>query len=277
VTGSGQVGSDRVGSDRVRSGPGGRELCARWLGLVAYGDGLRLQEELVRARRAGEVCDQLLLLEHPHVITLGTSSNTNHVLVDDQQRALLGIELFDTGRGGDVTYHGPGQLVGYPIFDLKPDRCDLHRYVRDLEAALMRALSHFGINAEQKPGLTGVWIGAEKVAAIGVRVSSGWITSHGFALNVCTDLSYFDAIVPCGIRDHGVTSISRAIGRDVSVLEVVPIVTRACAEIFEQNFESDVPPREAEGLAAQSDDQYVVSTMFEERLPPRNIGFVSGI
>jgi lipoyl(octanoyl) transferase len=252
-------------------------LHAAWLGTVSYADGLRVQDELVLARRRGEISDQLLLLEHPHVITLGTSSNSNHVLVDDEQRALLGIELFDTGRGGDVTYHGPGQLVGYPIFDLKPDRCDLHRYVRDLETALILALSHFGINAQRKAGLTGVWIDQEKIAAIGVRVSSGWITSHGFALNVCTDLSYFDAIVPCGIRDHGVTSISRAIGRAVSVLEVVPVVTRAIAETFVQTIASDVSQREAERLAAASDKPYVVPTTFEERLLPRNVGFVSGI
>lgn len=266
------------GSDRVSPGQSAvRVLRPHWLGTLSYADGLRLQDELVRARRAGDIPDQLLLLEHPHVITLGTSSNPNHVLVDEDQRALLGIERFDTGRGGDVTYHGPGQLVGYPIFDLKPDRCDLHRYVRDLEAALILALAELDLQAERKAGLTGVWIGADKIAAIGVRVSSGWITSHGFALNVCTDLSYFDAIVPCGIREHGVTSISNALGAAVSVRAVLSSVARALARTFEQTIESDVPPREAEGLDALSLGKYVALATFEERFLPRNVGFVSGI
>lgn len=183
-------------------------------------------------RRRGAIPDQLLLLEHPHVITLGTASSTNHILVGDEERALLGIELFETGRGGDVTYHGPGQLVGYPIFDLKPDRCDLHQYVRDIEEALIRALAHFGLQCGRKPGLTGVWLGDEKVAAIGVRVSSGWITSHGFALNVNTDLQFFDSIVPCGIRDHGVTSMQRALGREVSMSAVGDVVAGEFAALF---------------------------------------------
>ena len=140
------------------------------LGMVAYDEALKLQEELIRRRRAGDIPDQLLLLEHPHVITLGTSSSTDHVLVGEEERALLGIELFETGRGGDVTYHGPGQLVGYPILDLKPDRCDLHRYVRDIEEALIRALAHFDLHCGRKGGLTGVWLDDEKIAAIGVRV-----------------------------------------------------------------------------------------------------------
>jgi lipoyl(octanoyl) transferase len=187
------------------------------LGMLPYGDGLALQKDLVEQRRAGVIADQLLLLEHPHVITLGTASSTDHILVSDDDRALLGIELFETGRGGDVTYHGPGQLVGYPIFDLKPDRCDLHRYVRDIEEALITALRTFGLQCDRKSGLTGVWLEDEKIAAIGVRVSSGWITSHGFALNVNTDLQFFDSIVPCGIRNHGVTSMKRALVSDVEI------------------------------------------------------------
>ena len=209
-----------------------RELDVQWLGTVPYGEALELQQRLVAERRAGNVPNQLLLLEHPHVITLGTSSHTDNILVDDAERALLGIELFETGRGGDVTYHGPGQLVGYPILDLKPDRCDLHRYVRDIEDALMRALRTLGLECTRKEGLTGVWLGEEKIAAIGVRVSSGWITSHGFALNVNTDLAFFDSIVPCGIRNHGVTSIARALGREVSMVDVCERVTAGFAEVF---------------------------------------------
>lgn len=211
---------------------GTRILEVRRLGLVPYGEALALQESLVQRRRAEEIPDQLLLLEHPHVITLGGSSDGNHVLLDPAERALLGIELYETGRGGDVTYHGPGQLVGYPILDLKPDRKDLHAYVRDLEEALIRAVAGFGIAAARKPGLSGVWVGEEKLAAIGVRVSSGWITSHGFALNVATDLGFFDAIVPCGIRDHGVTSMGRLLGSPVAMEDVETAVARGVAEVF---------------------------------------------
>jgi lipoyl(octanoyl) transferase len=214
-----------------------RELQSRYLGSVPYGDALALQKSLVEQRRAGEIPDQLLLLEHPHVITLGTSSSDANVLVDDEQRRLLGIELFETGRGGDVTYHGPGQLVGYPIIDLKPERCDLHRYVRDIEESLIRALWEFDLLCGRKEGLTGVWLDDQKIAAIGVRVSSGWITSHGFALNVNTDLAFFDAIVPCGIREHGVTSMQRALMRPVTMPQVCDAVARGFAEVFERQVE----------------------------------------
>ncbi|HEX7090286.1 MAG TPA: lipoyl(octanoyl) transferase LipB [Longimicrobiales bacterium] len=211
---------------------GGRTLHARWLGTVDYGEALREQEALVRERRAGRIPDQLLLLEHPHVITLGRSADERHVLADEVERRLMGIALFETGRGGDVTYHGPGQLVGYPILDLKPDRCDLHRYIRDIEEALIRALAGYGISAGRKVGLTGVWVGDEKIAAIGVRVSSGWITSHGFALNVDPDLRYFGSIVPCGIRNYGVTSMARAGLEGLSPREVARPVAASFAEVF---------------------------------------------
>jgi lipoyl(octanoyl) transferase len=197
------------------------------LGRVAYAEALELQQQLVARRRAGDVPDTLLLLEHPHVITLGTSAHRDHVLIDGSEGALLGIDVVETGRGGDVTYHGPGQLVGYPILDLKPDHCDLHRYVRTLEEILIRALASFGLQAGRKAGLTGVWAGQGKVAAIGVRVSSGWITSHGFALNVTTDLAYFDSIVPCGIREFGVTSMERLLGRAPAMDDVMTAVVAA--------------------------------------------------
>jgi lipoyl(octanoyl) transferase len=198
---------------------------------------LALQAERVRARREGEIPDTLLLLEHPHVITLGSSTSMEHVLAGPEERARRGIELHETGRGGDVTYHGPGQLVGYPILDLKPDRKDLHRYLRDLEEALIRALAWWEVEAWREEGLTGVWTGEGKVAAIGVRVSSGWITSHGFALNVEPDLSYFDTIVPCGIRGRTVATLAGLLGRQVTVHEVLPVVAGSVAETFGRRLE----------------------------------------
>jgi lipoyl(octanoyl) transferase len=209
-----------------------RPLEVRWLGRVPYQDGLAMQEEMVARRRAGEIPDQLILLEHPHVVTLGTSSREEHVLLSPDEMEARGIELFQVGRGGDVTYHGPGQLVGYPILGLAPDRKDLHRYLRDMEEVLLRTLAEFGIAAGRQEGLTGVWTPQGKVAAIGVRVSSGWITSHGFALNVDPALSYFSAIVPCGLRDRSVTSMSSILGRAVSLQEVSPAVTRCFGSVF---------------------------------------------
>lgn len=217
-----------------------RPLVVRRLGLVRYGEALALQQSLVDTRRHGQVPDQLLLLEHPPVITLGarTRNRFDHVLATPSILAARGIELVETGRGGDVTYHGPGQLVGYPILDLKPDRCDVHRYVRDLEEVLIRAVAAFGIEAERLPGLTGAWVGGEKLAAIGVRISR-WITSHGFALNVSTDLEAFSLIVPCGITDRGVTSIDRLLGRPIPMSEVEAAVVRAFCDVFDREIGSD--------------------------------------
>ena len=209
----------------------------RRLGLVEYQAGLELQKTLVEQRKRGEVPDQLLLLEHPPVITLGvkTRNDLTHVLETPQSLAARGVALFETGRGGDVTNHGPGQLVGYPILDLKPDRCDVHRYVRDLEEALIRAVAEFGIAATRIDGLTGIWVGEKgseaKLAAIGVRISR-WVTSHGFALNVTTDLTRFGLIVPCGITDKGVTSMARLLGRDVHMAEVENAVERSFRAVF---------------------------------------------
>lgn len=203
-----------------------------WLGLVEYGEAVALQNGLVAERRSGTIPDRLLLLEHPHVITLGASSSPEHVLADAEERRRLGIELFEVGRGGDVTYHGPGQLVGYPILDLKPDRKDLHRYLRDVEEVLVLALGDLGVAAGREPGLTGVWAPGGKIAALGVRVSSGWITSHGFALNVSTDLDYFRTIVPCGIEDRSVTSLERELSTPVEPERVRTVVARRFGEVF---------------------------------------------
>jgi lipoyl(octanoyl) transferase len=205
----------------------------RRLGTVDYQAALDLQQQLVEDRKQGRIPDQLLLLEHPHVITLGVRNRhaRSNVLETPESLALKGVALFETGRGGDVTYHGPGQLVGYPILELPEDRRDVHRYVRDLEEVLIQAVSGFGITAGRIPGLTGIWVGDRKLAAIGVRISR-WVTSHGFALNVSTDLSRFDLIVPCGITGKGVTSMERLVGRPIAMAEVADAVVRGFHSVF---------------------------------------------
>lgn len=211
----------------------GRVIEIQRLGSIAYAEALDLQKRLVEERRAGHIPDRLLLLEHPPVITLGvrSGSDRSNVLATPAALEEQGVELFETGRGGDVTYHGPGQLVGYPIMDLRPDRCDVHRYVRDLEEALTRTAASFGVIAGRQAGLTGVWVGQEKLAAIGVRISR-WITSHGFAFNVTTDLRHFDLIVPCGIAGRGVTSLARLVGRPVPMRAVEDEVVATFAAVF---------------------------------------------
>lgn len=205
-------------------------LLVRWLGRVPYGEALLLQDALVGARRLPACPDTLLLLEHPPVITIGRAGDPVHVLLDAGQRAARGIELYETGRGGDVTYHGPGQLVGYPVVALPPERRDAHRYLRDLEEALILAVGDLGVSARRVPGSTGVWAGERKLGAIGVRLSTGWITSHGFALNVTTDLSEFASIVPCGIAGCGVTSLAELLGRPLPIGEVAVRVALRIAE-----------------------------------------------
>ena len=205
-------------------------LAVRRLGKVAYRDALAIQDELVRNRRDERIPDTLLLLQHPHVITLGSSSDPSHVLASPDQRASLGIELFEAGRGGDVTYHGPGQLIGYPIVALEKRRHDFHRYLRDLEGALIDGLAELGVQGHRLQGLTGVWTSGGKIAAIGVRISSGWITSHGFALIVAPDLSYFATIVPCGIEGRAITSLALELGHTVAMTEVENVMAVAVAE-----------------------------------------------
>lgn len=217
-----------------------RRLIVRRLGRIAYGDALAEQRRLVEARKTGAIDDQLLLLEHPHVLTLGVRGDGGraHILAAPDVLAARGVEIHETGRGGDITYHGPGQIVGYPIVDLKPDRTDVHRYVRDLEEVLIRTAADYGIEADRVEGLTGVWVGREKLAAIGVRIAR-WVTSHGFAFNVTTDLDYFNLIVPCGIADRGVTSVARLLGRSVDRGEVEDhIVAHFCA-VFARTAVSD--------------------------------------
>ena len=213
--------------------PSRSEVEVRRLGLIPYADALALQRELVEERRAGRIGDLLLLVEHPHVLTLGVRGDggRSHILASAEALASRSIDVHETGRGGDITYHGPGQLVGYPIIDLKPDRCDVHRYVRDLEEVLIRVAADYGIEAGRVPGLTGVWVGGGKLAAIGVRIAR-WITSHGFALNVTTDLEYFNLIVPCGIADGGVTSLAALLGRTVDREGVEDRVVHHFCEVF---------------------------------------------
>jgi lipoyl(octanoyl) transferase len=211
-----------------------RPLDVRRLGLIPYADALTLQRSLVAERQAGRVDDLLLLVEHPAVLTLGVRGDGGraNILATPEALAARGVETFAAGRGGDVTYHGPGQIVGYPIIDLSPDRRDVHRYVRDLEEVLIRVAGDFGIAASRVPGLTGVWVGRDKLAAIGVRISR-WVTSHGFALNVTTNLDDFSLIVPCGIADRGVTSFAR-LGVTIVPDAVNERIIARFAEVFER-------------------------------------------
>jgi len=222
-------------------------LRVRWLGRVPYAAALELQQELVARRRRDACPDTLLLLEHPPVVTLGRGSDPRHVLLDAGELERRGIEVHEAGRGGDVTFHGPGQLVGYPVIRLPAERRDAHRYLRDLEQALIGVAASYGLAATRQPGLTGVWVGEEKLAAIGVRLSTGWITSHGFAVNVATDLAYFETIVPCGITGRGVTSLARLLDRPPPLEEVA---ARAAVELAAvMGLEPEWPDDPAERLS----------------------------
>jgi lipoyl(octanoyl) transferase len=209
------------------------------LGIMRYADALTLQREVAKRRISGEIAeDVLLLVEHPHVVTLGRSSKQGSMVATPALLESRGVELFEVERGGDVTYHGPGQLVGYPIIDLKRHRQDLHWYLRQVEEALILALGDHGVPAGRTPGYTGVWVGpdgdswARKIASIGVHARD-WVTWHGFALNVTTDLSYFDLMVPCGIPGVQMTSLAREIApAETDGLRVREVVTRAMGAVF---------------------------------------------
>lgn len=206
------------------------------LGVVRYAPAWDLQRRLVAARKAGAVPDVLLLCEHPHVITLGRNGKREHLHASESLLRQMNVEFHHTDRGGDITYHGPGQLVGYPVLNLAAIRRDVVWYVRQLEEAMIRATADFGVTAVRKPGMTGVWAnapgtGEEKLAAIGVHLSR-WVTSHGFAYNVATDLRFFELIVPCGIPDKRPTSLERLLGRAVKIAEVVPPIVRRFGEVF---------------------------------------------
>ena len=212
-------------------------LQVRRLGLVPYADGLELQRRLVDERKADRIPDTLLLLQHPHVLTIGVKKDgRGHILAAPDRLSSLGVEVFETGRGGDVTYHGPGQLVGYPILDLNPDRRDVHKYVRDLEEVMIRVCADYGIEAGRVHGFSGAWIKDEKIGAIGVRISR-WITSHGFAFNVTTNIDFFNLIVPCGIADKGVTSLAAQIGRLPEMTEAEDRFVTHFAAVFDRRPE----------------------------------------
>ena len=205
------------------------------LGLMGYAEAWALQKRLVAARKANAIEDVLLLCEHPHVITQGRNGKREHLLASEHVLQQKGVEFHATDRGGDITYHGPGQIVGYPILNLGAIRRDVVWYVRMLEEVMIRATLEFGITAERVEGKTGIWVryenAEEKVAAIGVHISR-WVTSHGFAYNVSTDLRYFDLIVPCGIADSKATSLERLLGRSVRREEIAPRIAKHFGEVF---------------------------------------------
>lgn len=262
-----------------------RTLSVRRLGIVPYAEALALQRALVEERKAGAIPDTLLLLQHPHVLTLGVKGDggRGHILAPAERLAAMGVEVSETGRGGDVTYHGPGQLVAYPIIDLDPDRRDVHRYVRDLEEVMIRVCGAYGVAAGRIAGKSGAWVRVpsasaasaapaasarpaapvpvpadsaspaapvpasaapagpgpsdlrppEKIGALGVRISR-WITSHGIALNVWTDLEYFQLIVPCGIAEYGVTSLEREIGVQIPMAEIEARFVQHFGDVFDR-------------------------------------------
>lgn len=240
--------------------PGGSRLLTvtHLPGLVPYIPMWEQQRVLALARAQREIGNQMLLLEHPHVYTIGRGGDRSHLLAHPSTLEQLGASYYRVDRGGDITYHGPGQLVGYPIISLEESGLTVRSYVRGLEAAIIRAVTLVGVTATTIPGYTGVWVGDQKLAAIGVRVSRG-VAYHGFALNVAPDLSYFRYIVPCGISDRGVTSLAQLLGRNVSVGELAPICARAFATFF--GFEVDNAPGEcAVSLAGQRDMQSTIDS-----------------
>jgi lipoyl(octanoyl) transferase len=210
-----------------------RTLFVCKLGLVDYLEAWNFQRLLAHARRCDQIPDVLLLLEHPHTYTLGRRGKPEHILLSPTQLKRREIKVYEVDRGGDVTYHGPEQLVGYPILKLPPDRLDYVRYIRDVERAMLLAVGDLGFPGQLKDGLSGVWLGDAKVGAIGVKIDAFGVTTHGIALNVNSDLTFFEHIIPCGIRDKGVTSLQLERGRRVSMDRAMNAVANRIAEAFE--------------------------------------------
>jgi lipoyl(octanoyl) transferase len=220
-------------------------------GVVGYEDGLYLQRDRVVARKAGAIPDTLLLLEHPPVYTLGRNANRENILFSPERLRRLGAQVFETDRGGDVTFHGPGQLVGYPIFDLTHHKRDLAWYMHSLEEVFIRVAAEFGIQAERVVGARGVWVGNDKLVAMGVHVSR-WVTSHGFAFNVNTDLRFFDWIVPCGLHGKGVISLHKLLGRPVFMDSATDHVIRQFGTVFGIEMKSPEPQASTPGQQTSS-------------------------
>jgi lipoyl(octanoyl) transferase len=214
----------------------------RWLGRIAYGEAWALQKELATQRASGWIVDTLLLLEHPHTYTFGTRGKREHLLVPRDDLEARGVTILDVDRGGDITYHGPGQLVGYPILQLAEYGLDAVRYLRALEEVLIVVVQSYGLAAQRVRHLTGVWVGNQKLVAIGTKIDVNGITQHGFALNVNTDLTYFANIIPCGIRNRGVSSISALLGHEVSLGEVCKRTAEAFGQVFGVRMITEQPP-----------------------------------
>lgn len=237
------------------------------LGLISYDPAFELQRRLVAARKAGLVPDVLLLCEHPHVITLGRNGHSEHLIASAHLLRQMNVEFHATDRGGDITYHGPGQIVGYPILNLAAIRRDVGWYMRQLEETLIRTTADFGIESKREPSMTGVWVDAahsaapadfpEKLAAIGVHLSR-WVTSHGFAYNVATDLRYFDLIVPCGLHGKRATSLERVLGRTVSREEVVPRIVKHFSTLFGRDMRAVSREALEEGLRQEETAAHAV-------------------
>lgn len=245
-------------------------ISVRRLGRVEYADGLELQRRFQEARRAGATGDTLLLLEHNPVITLGRAAKAANVLADASALAARGVELHETDRGGDVTFHGPGQVTGYLLFHLGPGKQDVRKYVRNVEEVVIRACAHFGVEVHREPRWPGVWVrdsklgGLRKIGAVGVHLSR-WYTRHGFALNVNTDLSLFELIVPCGIREAGVTSLAAELGRAVPLAEVEAQLGEAAGEVFGDAVEWKPPDLSTISVVAHAAGEVLLL----KRLPQR--------
>jgi lipoyl(octanoyl) transferase len=243
-------GSGDVGVNQLQ-----RECWIVDAGLIGYTASLELQHRLVDARKSGAVPDVLLFCEHPHVITLGRNGKMEHLRAGDRFLAQMNVEFQPTDRGGDITYHGPGQIVGYPILDLTQHRRDVRWYVEQLEEAMIRATADFGVRAWRAEGRHGIWVesdaGEEKLAALGVHLSR-WVTSHGFAYNVSTDLRYFNLIVPCGIADRRATSLERILGRAIRGEEVRNRLAFHFGEVFEREMDFVTPPQLEEAIAVSN-------------------------
>jgi len=206
------------------------------LGLVDYQKGLLLQERLLNSRKCGAISDVLLLLQHPSVFTMGRSGIVENIIVPEETLVKEGIPVFHTNRGGDITYHGPGQLVGYPILNLRENGLTVHQYVWDLEEIVIRTLADFGIDGQRISGLRGVWVGRQKICALGLRISRE-VSMHGFALNVNTNLKYFTYIIPCGITGVSITSVSKLLGHEVKIGEIQENLLRHFSQVFKLTLE----------------------------------------